>query len=312
MLTSRHAVYLTGDFRFVHAGGRVEDDLLAQKLVPVVKFEWCALVAFCGVARTSTGLDVGDWISGAVQVVERREPIDALIKRLQTADDWLSRLRGNRRLSISVVGFRGRRPFAFLLSNFENLEGKAFPNVLPRLRVQRLKPKNIELRVFGDSTSVSAADRRSLKNMLQSNQLDPLKKALGESNMRASQNSRVISPGCVVGCLLPTGGGEIMVHGIVPNSEYVPRFVQREFESGGVTSLECKTDPDGERLNPHWRGMTIKVQGKVGKGALFATVHAMRNVQGAIVTKKVPNTQVFQKIAGPDEPERYTFHAKTK
>lgn len=312
MLTSRHAVYLTGDFRFLYSDGHCEDDLLAQKLVPVVKFEWCALVAFCGVAKTSTGIDVGDWISDAVHVNERKEPIDTFINRLQTADAWLSRLRGNRLLSISVVGFSGRRPFAVLLSNFENLDGKALPKNLSRLQVFRLKPKDIELRLFGDPTSVSADDRGNLKILLKKNQLKPLKKALGEANKRAAKNSKekIISPQCVVGCLFPTGDGEITVHGIDLSSEYVPRFVLREFYSAGVESLRCKTGPKGERLNPHWKGMTMKVQGKLGKDAIWGTIHAISNVEMANVTKKNSNSQVFQKIAGPDEPERYTFSIK--
>ncbi len=306
MLTSRHAVYLTGDFRLTFPDGHSEDDLLAQKLVPVVKFEWCALVAFCGVAKTSTGIDVGDWISANALVDERKESVDAFINRLQTADQWLSRLGGDRRLTISVVGFRGRRPFVVVLSNFENLDGKTHPRIRPRLQVFRPKPKDIELRVFGVPNSISVDERRDLKKLLRKNQLEPLKKALGEANRRASKNSKGISPECVVGCLLPSGAGEIMPYGIDPSSEYVPRFVTREWESQGIVGLRLKTGSKGERLNPHWRGMTIKIQGK-GKRALFNMMHAIGNVEEIVGGTKKPNTFVWQKIAGPDEPKTHTF-----
>lgn len=312
MLTSRHGVYLTGDFRLKYSDGHVEDDLFAQKLVPVVKFEWCALIAFCGIAKTSTGLDVGDWLSNAVHVNERKESVDAFIGRLQTADKWLSGLRGERGLTISVVGFNRRRPFAAVLSNSENAYGKRFPKILPHLQIFRWKPKDIELRLFGDPASISVHDKQHLKNLLRKNQSGALKTALGDANRRASEKSTVISAQCVVGCLLPTGDGEILVHGIDPYTEYIPRFVQREMCSAGVEGFQCKTGPNGRPLNPHWKGMTIKVQGKLGKDARLGTLHAISNVERAIGTAKNASFQVYQKIAGPNEPERYTFSTKRR
>ena len=54
MLISRSAVYLSGDFRLTYAGGRWWSDRLnVQKLVPVFKFGWSALVSFTGVAERS-------------------------------------------------------------------------------------------------------------------------------------------------------------------------------------------------------------------------------------------------------------------
>lgn len=312
MLTSRHGVYLTGDFRLAYSDGHTEDDLLAQKLVPVVKFEWCALVAFCGIAKTPKGLDVGDWLSNAVHVDERKESIGAFVARLQTADRWLSGLRGERRLTITVVGFNRRRPFAAVLSNFEDADGKKLPKVQRHLQTFRFKPKDIELRFFGDPASVSVDDRKHLENILRKNQPKALRAALGEANSRASEKSTVISAQCVVGSLLPTGAGEISVYGIDTSTEYVPRFVQHEMSSAGVEGFQCKAGPDGKPLSPHWKGMTMKVQGKLGTDAQFVILHVLSNVERAIGTKKNANMQVFQKIAGPNEPERYTFTTRRR
>ena len=77
MLTSRSAVYLSGDFRLTYLGAGWSDDLNTQKIVPVIKYEWCALVAFTGVAITS-GTDVGDWLSEQMD----RIPINARFEEL--------------------------------------------------------------------------------------------------------------------------------------------------------------------------------------------------------------------------------------
>ena len=50
LYSSRQAAYLSGDFRFTYSDGHTDDDLSAQKLVPVIKFDWSALVSFSGIA----------------------------------------------------------------------------------------------------------------------------------------------------------------------------------------------------------------------------------------------------------------------
>ena len=124
MLASRHAVYLTGDFRLTYASGRTEDDLFAQKIIPVIKFEWCAFVSFCGVAILPNGISVGNWIAEQALQIDNRDGIASLVGRLKKADSWLSRLSGDKRLHISIVGFNRRRPFVKCLSNYQDIDGR--------------------------------------------------------------------------------------------------------------------------------------------------------------------------------------------
>jgi hypothetical protein len=69
-LTTRNAVYLSGDFRLTYTQGQkrwFEDNFDSQKLIPIVKYGWCGLVAFCGVAKLPNGRQVGDWIAEQVR-----------------------------------------------------------------------------------------------------------------------------------------------------------------------------------------------------------------------------------------------------
>src|SRR5882762_8993985 len=108
LFTSRHAIYLTGDFRFTYKdkGRPPVDDIFAQKLVPVIKAEWCALVSFCGVAKTSTGIDVGDWIVEQARQAVIGEKFADFVGRLRGADRGLAPL-DDKRLTILITGFRG-------------------------------------------------------------------------------------------------------------------------------------------------------------------------------------------------------------
>src|SRR5262245_14400551 len=105
--TSRHAVYVTGDFRMTTRNRPAADNLNVQKLIPVVKLGWCGIVAFSGVGRTSSGLDVGGWIVDQVRDEHPDEHIAHFLERLKSADRWLARLPDKERyLSIVMAGFR--------------------------------------------------------------------------------------------------------------------------------------------------------------------------------------------------------------
>jgi hypothetical protein len=52
MLTSRTAVYLSGDFRLSTLDGKpIADNHDTQKLLPIFRRDWSALVAYTGLAK---------------------------------------------------------------------------------------------------------------------------------------------------------------------------------------------------------------------------------------------------------------------
>ncbi len=58
LMTSRQAVYLSGDFCLFYPNeNKSITDVTVQKLIPVGRYDWNALVSFCGIAKTTAGLD---------------------------------------------------------------------------------------------------------------------------------------------------------------------------------------------------------------------------------------------------------------
>src|SRR5690349_6906909 len=109
MLTSRDAVYLSGDFRLtsIRDQAPLPDSYNTQKLIPVIRHGWTALIAYMGVASAPPLIsDMGQWIAGEMDSI----PLDAgfaeLSRRLLRANVWLERIRGDRRVAFSAVGFR--------------------------------------------------------------------------------------------------------------------------------------------------------------------------------------------------------------
>jgi hypothetical protein len=53
MLTAKDAVYLSGDFRLTSTEDQaaLPDSHNTQKLIPVIRHDWAALIAYLGVAR---------------------------------------------------------------------------------------------------------------------------------------------------------------------------------------------------------------------------------------------------------------------
>jgi hypothetical protein len=313
MLTDRSAVYLSGDFRLTYnLGGNWRDDLQVQKLVPVLKFRWGALVSFAGVAQTAEGIDVGDWISEQTHCIEMNAPFEQLPKTLLSADDWLSRMVGDRRLIFSIVGFIGRRPTRVIISNFVDAAGNRYEPAHHKLKVFSSKPKKPQVHVAGDEAAVLPNEAEHLRGILAANRKpSEIHEALAEAIAAASGRSSTISRECVTGHLLPTGAAEIMPHGISDKAEYLPGFVKRNLTASGISGFKCKLDENGKPLPPRWVGMTAKIQGGP-KDAVVGVLHSIRNVEGPMSSGIPGAAKVFWKVAGDNEPDQYTFQIQRK
>ncbi len=284
LFTSRHATYMTGDFRLTYRDRPPVDDIFAQKIVPVIKAEWCALASFCGVAKTSTGIDVGDWIVEQARQAVMGEKFADFVGRLRGADRWLAPL-DDKRITILITGFRGRKPFLVCLSNFQDIDGRLLGKTRPQLEKFELNnPKTATIRVFGDPDSVLEKERLSLRDILSKNHADDAMYGMGflaDVNKKAATRGTTISEACVVGRLLPTGEGHMRAFGIDPDLEYMPNFVRRQFAVGGVVDFKPKTDDQGQPLKPAWVQMGFKVLG-AGKEARTLCINELRNVQGYV------------------------------
>lgn len=297
MLTSRSAVYLSGDFRLTfYPGGYFQDDLDTQKIVPVLKFNWTALVAFTGIAKAS-GIDVGDWLAKKLHDIPMEARFEELETTLLTSNSWLSKLSGERRLAFSVVGFVGRRPISMIISNFLDMAGRTFP-VSPLLISHKRKPKEPEVRIAGDVTSVSDADRQRLRQRLvASRKTSDVHTLIAEINALAAQRSKIISRECVTGQLLPTGAITYLPHGINTQGAYMPRFIMRSFAAKGIIGFNCKKDNAGNILLPQWVQSTGRVQGGRHKNDMrYLEAHEFRNALKPVVAGEEPDRTAFWRI----------------
>ena len=170
MLTSKSAVYLSADFRLVslETQAPLPDSYDTQKLIPVIRRGWTALVAYMGIASAPPVIaDMGQWIGDQVDAIPADGDWSELSTRLLHLNSSLGRLRGDRRIAFSVVGFRARQPFMMLVSNFIRLDGAITP-AASQLTAYVRTPQRPEVRFVG-TRRPDIFDRSRLVRLLQAN-----------------------------------------------------------------------------------------------------------------------------------------------
>ena len=125
MLASKDAVYLSGDFRLTSLidQSALPDSYDTQKVVPVIRYGWAALVGYMGVASAPPVIrDVGEWIVEQLESIPVEGSFLQLPLKLLEANSWLGKIRGDTRLAFSVVGFCEGQPFMMLISPMNTLD----------------------------------------------------------------------------------------------------------------------------------------------------------------------------------------------
>src|SRR3954470_9765363 len=85
ILTSRDAVYLSGDFRLTSTKDQapLPDSYDTQKLIPVIRDAWSAFVAYMGVASAPPlKSDMGQWIVEQMDSIPLDGDFSQIAKRL--------------------------------------------------------------------------------------------------------------------------------------------------------------------------------------------------------------------------------------
>jgi hypothetical protein len=284
------------------------DDPRVQKLIPVLKYRWSALVSFAGLAAAPGIPDVGDWLSNQMDQIDMDARVTALENKLLEANEWLKRVNSQWPVAFTVVGFANNRPFSMLISNAMDLHGQFFNPLLSELKVFPHRPKEPEARPIGDLRAVTSEELKKLRSMLVKNHKPlEIQAAMADVNVAAAKRSATISGQCVTGHLLLNGAAEVIPHGVDPKVEYLPRFVQRYFTANGILGVVPKVGQDGKPLPPGWEGMTAKVQGRGRENMVVATIHSFRNVQEAIVGQLPHNVHIAIRVAEENEPRQVTF-----
>jgi hypothetical protein len=266
MLTSKDAVYLSGDFRLTSTEDRASlpDSYDTQKLIPVIRHGWAALIAYMGVASAPPLIsDMGQWIVEQMDSIPLEGDFSELSRRLLKLNMWLGRIRGDRRIAFSVVGFCNQRPFIMLISNFLDLDGHT-SDAGPQLKAHLRRTNQPEVRAVG-TIRPDVFERVRLVRLLQasaSRRLVPqlTRQAVAEINATVARRSQgSISEECVSGYLLRSGGAAIGGHGIPENAACFPNWVRRDLEKGGVIGFEPTVRVEGKALPIQWRETTARI-----------------------------------------------------
>src|SRR5689334_21866171 len=94
MLTSRAAVYLSADFRLVAVEDQapLTDSYDTQKLIPIIREGWSALIAYMGIASAPPVIeDMGQWIVDRIGAIPGDGDLAALSTQLLQLNRWLDR-----------------------------------------------------------------------------------------------------------------------------------------------------------------------------------------------------------------------------
>jgi hypothetical protein len=266
ILTSKDAVYLSGDFRLTSLNDQaaLPDSYDTQKLIQVIRHGWAALVAYMGVASAPPLMgDMGQWIAEQMDSIPFDGSFSEISKRLLKLNVWLDRIRGDRRIALSVVGFRDQRPAMMLISNFLDLQGRV-TEAGARLRAYLRRSNQPEVHAVG-TVRPDIFERVRLERLLQagsSRRLVPhlVRQAVAEINASVARRSPgTISEACVTGYLLRSGAASIGAHGVPENASCFPNWVRRDMEKGGVIGFEPVAYPEGKVLPAQWKGTTATI-----------------------------------------------------
>jgi hypothetical protein len=265
MLTSKDAVYLSGDFRLtsIKDQAALPDNYETQKLIPVIRRRWAALIAYMGIASAPPLVsDMGQWIVDQVDSIPFDGGFSELSRRLLRFARWLGRIRGDRRIAFSVVGFCDQRPFMMLVSNFLDSDGHII-DAPAQLRAYLRRSNQPEVRAVG-TVRPDVFERVRLEKLLQagaSRRLVPelTRQAIAGINASVARRSRgSISEECVSGYLLRSGSAAIGGHGIPENVACLPNWVRRDLEKGGVIGFEPGEPVEGKPLPIRWKATTSR------------------------------------------------------
>lgn len=273
-LVSPEGVYVSSDFRLSYLrGSRPYTDHEAQKVVLCSTPAWNALVQFTGVGKAGRSFDTSTWLARVARETRPSDQLDDLLERLKSIERFI----GRGRLTFTVCGFAGWRPFLYLVSNFQHIDPSQDATV-DRMTVSTLRVTQPVSIVTGLREFVAPSDIREMRHVLSRH--PPARRVhslLDRVNVRAFRRAGEeggISESSCTAHLLPDGTGEITPHRVNEGGEYLPAFATGMLAATGI-ELKAKLGGDGRDLPRRWVGMTIK---NSGEGTSYvATV--FRNVQ---------------------------------
>lgn len=225
---TEHCIYQSADYRLVDLQTNAITDFQTQKNFVVNTYKWTATVCFTGVGRTQT-IDVHDWVSDKLGLVQMNDPFERLIEKLLEAKNWLSNVPPPKnKHSFSIGAFIGTKPLFALISNFERPSGQKLKQATKELSVFEVPINKTKVFVPGQSDAITRLEKKQLRSVSAGNpEPERMHLFLANVNRRAAARRNNISPACCTTHFLLTGEGETRVHNVgkitLPNPVAMPK-----------------------------------------------------------------------------------------
>jgi tetratricopeptide (TPR) repeat protein len=248
-VVSPKVIYQSADYRLIDLRTNETRDFDTQKLFLANTHTWSAIVGFAGVGRTAD-VDVAFWLSEQIAGLDHEGPIEQLLERLMSANEWLRPLSKRREHSFSVGAFVGSRAAFYLVSNFERINGTRRPIAESQLQLSRFDPRGP--RIFVSGQSVPRSGRRRLEALVKRDP-DPERvyEALESLNKEVARANRTVSPDCLTAHVRLTGEGGSMPRGTGERSIRMPLLSEAQ---DIIDQVVAQHFPEGGRVSAMWTG----------------------------------------------------------
>lgn len=210
---------------------------------------WFATVCFNGVGRTDT-VEVSSWLSDACRATTREDSLDEFLRRLQSADSWLSSASPqNRRHSFIIASFSGRAAIVSMVSNYERFDGPPATVAAARLAIYQFRPTRAQTFVSGQPQEILRPTRRLLAALAsETSDTGKVFASLARINREVAAHNEYVSASCFTTFLWRVGEG-----GGKPHEIDVPARLERIAPMRGLDFL-LRSPPKGYDLS----GRTLK------------------------------------------------------
>jgi tetratricopeptide (TPR) repeat protein len=232
---TKRAIIQSGDFRYTdRLTGKPVDAGDQQKIQLVIASRWSATVTFNGVARTGS-INVAEWLANKISSIGFNDgPLERLFHELKTADDeWLRGVAEDNRHSFVVGAFDGSTPVYGIVSNYEQLRGKARRTADSELSIHIERNARARSYIAGQPQAVSQETRARLCGLAKvARDYGVVLDALIAANEEAAATNNAISKACCVTHLSRSGEAHSRCSGIEPSLSmtFLPGLSSAEFQ----------------------------------------------------------------------------------
>lgn len=206
-------------------GALVEDT--SPKQIKIEYFTWRAIIGYSGVAQLE-GHRTHKWLTDLLEhpMGEKEPQLTDVVELIQQkASKALAKVpHAYRRHTFVILAFVGKKPIAYMISNYQRFGAKDAQAPASELFVTKYQPGRTVVRIAGVHSAVARTDKRLLKSLLRNGRGDDaIGKALASVNRNAWENPHsqgLVSEGCVTHVLHAEG-----TNGSVTRAEIQTEFL---------------------------------------------------------------------------------------